>query len=129
LEAWEVQFFQRGLANVNVEFLDGALVLTVLAGKWGAFFVAVYMNPSGGSKQERSIEQTKQSPRKLRMLSIMCKSGYAGATSSSAVIAKCNQHFWNAFHLRRNLRPCRSEFLLIDYRKVELAGQVFPKTV
>jgi hypothetical protein len=124
-----VQFFQRGLADVDVEFLDGALVLTVLAGKWGAFFVAVYMYPGDGSEQKRSIEQTKQSPRKWRTLSIMCKPGYAGATSSSAVIAKRNRHFWNAFHLRRNLRPCRSEFLLIDYRKVELVGEVFPETV
>jgi hypothetical protein len=124
-----VQFFQCGLADVDVEFLDGALVLTVLAGKWGAFFVAVYMYPGDGSEQERSIEQTKQSSRKWRMLSIMCKPGYDGATLSSAVVAKCNRHFWNAFHLRRNLRPCRSEFLLIDYRKVELVGEVYPETV
>jgi hypothetical protein len=70
-----VQFFQRGLADVDVEFLDGALVLTVLAGKWGAFFVAVYMYPGDGFEQERLIGQTKQSPRKWRTLSIMCKPG------------------------------------------------------
>jgi hypothetical protein len=124
-----VQFFQRGLADVNVEFLDGALVLTILAGKWSTFFVAIYMYPGDGSEQERLIDQTKQSPRKWRTLSIMCKLRYDGATLSSTVVAKCNRHFWNAFHLRRNLRPCRSEFLLIDYCKVELVGEVFPETV